>query len=103
MILNSGDILNLSVALAVVAVALFLSLALYQLFSSLRKINRISTQVEKGVNKIDSLVDLIRQKVKSSSSYLFVLGKLANRAMDYFSEKSKKKKEEEKKNKTKKD
>jgi len=87
MLETSKDILNISIAVAVIALVIFLCWTLYYLISNLRRINRISQKVEKGVMKMDSLIDLIKSKVKQSSSYLFLFSKLADKAMDYFSTK----------------
>ncbi len=88
---TSGDILNISIAAAVVAVAIFLCWTMYYLITNLKRINKVSKQVEIGINKIDGLIDLIKNKIKQSSSYVFLLGKLADKAMDYFNKKSTKK------------
>ncbi len=88
---TSGDILNISIAVAVVAVAIFLCWTMYYLITNLKRVNKVTKQVEIGINKVDKLIDLIRSKVKQSSSYIFLLGKLADKAMDYFNKKSDKK------------
>ena len=93
MLETSRDILNLSIAVAVIALVVFLCWTLYYLISNLKRINRISQKIESGVTKVDGLVDLIKSKVKQSSSYLFLFSKLADKAMDYFSHRSKEKKE----------
>ncbi|MDD3711136.1 MAG: DUF948 domain-containing protein [Patescibacteria group bacterium] len=95
MLETSKDILNVSIAGAVIVLVIFLCFALYYLIANLKRINRISGQVEKGVTKIDNLVDLIKNKVNQSSSYLFLFGKLAEKAMSYFISKKDKKNEEE--------
>ncbi len=92
---TSKDILNISIAVAVVAVAIFICWTMYYLVSNLRRINRISQKVEKGVMKVDGLIDLIKSKVKQSSSYFFLFSKLAERAMDYFSSRRRPSRDEE--------
>ncbi len=96
MLETSKDILNISIAVAVVILVIFLCFVLYYLIANLKRINRISGQIEKGVSKIDDLVDLIKNKVNQSGSYLFLLGKLAERAFDYFGNKKKSDKDETK-------
>ena len=81
---NSRDILNISVSAAVLVVATFLCVALFYLIANLRRVNKVSAQIEKGVDKVEGLMELIQDKIKQSSSYLFLFGKLAERAMDYF-------------------
>lgn len=95
MLETSKDILNISIAGAVIVLVIFLCFALYYLIANLKRINRISKQVEKGVTKVDGLVDLVKTKINQSSSYLFLFGKLAERAMSYFMSKKGEKNEEE--------
>ncbi len=89
MLETSRDILNISIATAVVAVAIFLCWTMFYLISNLKRINKVTRQVELGVSKVDSLVDLIKSRVKKSGSYVFLLTRLAERAIDYFSSKKK--------------
>lgn len=92
---TSQDILNISVASAVVILVIFLCVALYYLIANLKRINKVSAQIEKGINKVEGVVDLVQDKIKQSSSYFFLFGKLAERAMDYFMSKKSRKNEEE--------
>lgn len=91
---NSRDILNISVSAAVLVVAIFLCVALFYLIANLRRVNKVSAQIEKGVDKVEGLMELIQDKIKQSSSYLFLFGKLAERAMDYFMSKKSRKYED---------
>lgn len=100
MMQTSGDILNFSISLAVLAVAFFLCWFLFYLIVSLRRVYKITAQAKKITDKIENLVNLIKSKVKQSGSYLFLFSKLADKAMDYFGEKMKEKKEKEKEEKT---
>ncbi|PKM91602.1 hypothetical protein CVU82_00090 [Candidatus Falkowbacteria bacterium HGW-Falkowbacteria-1] len=95
MMQTSGDILNLSISLAVLAIAVFLCWSLYYLIASLRKINKISNQAKKIGDKIENLVNLTKSRVKQSGSYFFILTKLADRAIDYFNKKSQDKEDKE--------
>ncbi len=90
---TSGDILNISISLAVLVVAFFLSWLLFYLVVSFKRIYKITAQAQKISNKTEDLLNLIKSKVKQSGSYFFLFSKLADRAMDYFGEKIKEKKE----------
>jgi len=92
---TSRDILNISLSSAVLIVAAFLCVTLFYLISNLRRVNKVSRQIEKGVDKIEGLMDLVQDKIKQSSSYFFLFGKLAERAMDYFMSKKSRRNEEE--------
>lgn len=97
MFTTSKDVLNLSIATSVIILVAFLCWTLYYFIANLKRINKISKRVEKGVDKVDGLIDLIRDKVKQSSSYFFLLSKVADKAMDYFNKRNKEKKEKSKK------
>ena len=91
---TSRDILNISISVAVVVLVIFLCVALYYLISNLKRVDKISRQVEKGIDKVDNLVDLIKDKVKQSSSYFILLGNLVEKGIDYFSRKRQERREE---------
>ena len=99
MLNNSGDILNVSIAVAVIAVAIFICLTLYHLTVSVRRINKISRQIEIGVRKLDNLMDLLKSRIKKTSSYLFIISKIADKAMDYFNKKKEEGEDKKEKNK----
>ncbi|MCK9438729.1 MAG: hypothetical protein WCY43_03400 [Patescibacteria group bacterium] len=90
---TSGDILNISISLAVLVVAFFLSWLLFYLVISFKRIYKITAQAQGIANKTENLLNLIKSKIKQSGSYLFIFSKLADKAMDYFGEKMKEKKE----------
>lgn len=102
MFTTSGDILNLSIAISVIAVAIFLCWTLYHLISSLRRVNKISRQVENITSKTSGLIDLIKSKIKQSGSYIFLFGKLIDQAINYFNNKKSNQEEKTEKNSTKK-
>ncbi len=91
---TSRDILNISVSVSVVVLVIFLCVALYYLIANLKRINKISQQIEGGVDKINNLVDLIKSKIKQSSSYLFLLSNLIDKAVDFFNKKKENRQEE---------
>ena len=84
---TSGDVLNIVLAICIVALTVFLCVSLYYLISSIKKTHRIINMVESGVSKADEVISIARQKIKGGGAYLVLLGELAKRAMDYFSEK----------------
>lgn len=90
---TSGDILNISISLAVLVVAFFLSWLLFYLVISFKRIYKITAQAQNISNKVEDLINLIKSKIKQSGSYFFLFSKLADKAMDYFGEKMKEKRE----------
>lgn len=90
---SSSDILNISIALAVLGVSVFLCIFLYRLIENLRRVSVISKKLESISTNAEELVSSLKSKVKQSSSYVFLLTRLAEKAMDYFSQNKKEKKE----------
>ena len=90
MMQTSGDILNFSIAVAVLVVAFFLSWLLFYLINSFRRVYKITDQAKKIGDKIENLVDGLGNKVRQSGTYFFAVSRVIDRAMDYF-ERSKKK------------
>ena len=90
---TSGDILNLVLAACIIALTIFLCLALFYFISSIRKTHRVIKMVEGGVAKAEEVINIARDKIKSGGAYFMILGELAKRAMGYFSEKQSEKAE----------
>ncbi len=91
---TSRDILNISISTAVVVLVIFLCITLYYLIANLKRINKISRQIENGVDKVDNLIDLIRSKLTQSNSYLMLLGNLVEKGLDFFNNRKQETKEE---------
>lgn len=90
---TSADILNLVLAVCIIALTIFLCISLFYLISSIRKTHRVIKMVEGGVSKAEAVINIVNDKIKSGGAYLMVLGEVAKRAMDYFSEKQAEKSE----------
>lgn len=96
---TSADILNLVLAVCIIALTVFLCISLFYLISSIRKTHRVIKMVEGGVSKAEAVINIVNDKIKSGGAYLMILGEVAKRAMDYFSEKKSEGKEKSKKRK----
>ncbi len=95
---TSRDILNISISTAVVVLVVFLCISLYYLIANLKRINKISRQIEEGVDKVDNLIDLIRNKLRQSSSYLMLFGNLVEKGLDFLNNRKQEKKENDENN-----
>lgn len=89
---TSKDLLNLSISLAVLLVAFFLARLLFYLIQNLRRLRNIGQGAEKAIDKTNDLLELFKGRLKNGSSHLLLLGKLAEKALDYFKEKKASKK-----------
>ena len=83
MFATSHDILNWVLAASSGVLVFFLCWSLYYFIASAQRIYRLIKQVEKGVTKAESLMDLIREKISSSASYLAVFGEILKRGMEF--------------------
>lgn len=73
---TSTDILNWAISLSVLAVAFFICYGLYLLITTLRKGMKIIKLAENIVHKAENLLDLIKNKISSSASYLYMVTEL---------------------------
>lgn len=83
MFATSHDILNWVLAASSGVLVFFLCWALYYFIASAQKIYRLIKQVERGVDKAESLIDLIRDKISSSATYLNIFGEVLKRGMEF--------------------
>lgn len=81
---SSKDILNLVAAISIASLAFFLCWALYYIITSARSSVRVIRKVEQGVDKAESLIDLVKEKLSSSASYLMILSNLVKKGIEIF-------------------
>jgi len=98
---TSGDVLNLVLSVSIVALSTFLCIALAYLISSLQKTHRIIKRIESGVTKLEEVVGLAREKLKSGAAYFMILGEFAKKALEFFLDKKREDKGEKTKTKVK--
>ena len=96
MLLTSIDVLNLVLAICVSLLTVFLCWAIFYFISFARSIRRITKKAERGVNKVEQIIEMVRQQLSSNSVYLSLFSSLVQKAMNVVKEKktktSKKKK-----------
>ncbi len=83
MLATSSDILNLVLAGSAIVLTFFVCWAIYYLVASVHLIYRLSKRIEKGVTKVEEVVDIARDKLKNSSTYFMILGEIAKKALDF--------------------
>lgn len=94
MFASSIDILNLILAICIVALTFFLCWSLYYFISSAQKIHSLIKRVESGVAKAEEVVSIVQEKLKSGSAYLMVLTEIAKQAMEFAKKRAKSNSEE---------
>lgn len=80
---TSRDILNWVLAASAGALAFFLCWSLYYFIASAQRIFRLIKNVEQGVAKAEALLDLIKDKISGSASYLMILGEILKRGVEF--------------------
>lgn len=92
---TSGDILNLVLAISIAALAFFLCLGLYYVITVFRKGLNLVKKGEDIIGKIEMVLDLVKNKVSSSASYIFTLGELVKKVSSLIRDKRKDRYEDE--------
>ncbi len=92
---TSADILNWAISLSVLAVAFFICYGLYLLITTLRKGMKIIKLAENIIFKAESLLDLIKNKISSSASYLYMVTELVKKVSKIVKDKKTDKEEDE--------
>jgi cell shape-determining protein MreC len=85
---SSLDILHLVLTICSLALTFFLCWSLYYFISSAQKVHKLIKRVESGVTKVEEVISLVNEKVKSGSAYLMVLTEIAKQAMEYAKKRS---------------
>jgi hypothetical protein len=93
MLENSKDLLNIVSAISIATLVFFICWALYYVIASARRTFKLVKRIEQGVEKAESLIDLIKDKVSSSATYLNILSNLVKKGMDFTEKRSEKKRE----------
>jgi CHASE3 domain sensor protein len=87
MFLTSGDILNLTLAICLGLLTIFLCWAIYYLVISVHRFYRIVKKVETIVTEAEALVDRVKEKMQGSAAYLFTISEVAKKIFDFVKEK----------------
>jgi len=84
---TSVDVLNLVLAVCLIALTFFLCWAVYYFVASIQKIHKLIKRVEGGVAKAEEIIGIAKDKLKNSATYFMILAEIAKRAMEFVQEK----------------
>ena len=87
MTLEAKDILYLALAIAVLWLAVFLSLALYHVIGILRDAHRFTHDIEERFDRFEHTIHRLREKFEHSTSTMLLLGEGVKQLLSYFLEK----------------
>jgi hypothetical protein len=79
---TSHDILLLTIAACVAAFTIFLCWGMFYLIGMASNVFKIVKDARRMVDKIEGLIDAIKDKVNSSASYLFLIGEALKKIME---------------------
>jgi len=83
---NSNDILNLVLAVCVLALSFFLCWAIYYFIASIQKFYRITKRLEKIAGDVEETVGNIKSKFTSGATSMMMFAEFAKHAMDFIKE-----------------
>jgi len=95
MLEKSGDILNISIAIAVLSLAGLSSWAIYYVAMMLRQSFKMVKEMRDRMHKIDDLVKSMKEKIEHSTSYLLLIGEGVKKLVEIIDKKTDKKAKEE--------
>ncbi|MCX6797779.1 MAG: hypothetical protein NTX66_00975 [Candidatus Falkowbacteria bacterium] len=83
---TSSDILNLVLAICVLALSFFLCWAIYYFIVSIQKFYRITRRVEKITQDVEETVTNLKGKLTGGASSVLMFTEFAKHAMDFIKE-----------------
>lgn len=84
---TSQDILNLTKAVSIAALAGFTCWFIYYLARITQQIFRVVKEMRDRLHKIDELLKLVKEKIESSVSYLLLIGEGMKKLVEVISSK----------------
>lgn len=84
MVDSSKDILFLTLAAAIVVVTFFLAWALYLGIHMLRDLRMATRSVRQNVEKAGEVLDLLKEKIAASTSYLGIIAEGAKQVLRFW-------------------
>jgi len=93
LIQTSRDLLNIVLAFCFLWLTIFIAWFIYYLAMMMREVFKITREMHDRVNKIDHLIDLIKEKFEHNTAYLLLIGEGIKKLVDIakkFNKKSKK-------------
>ncbi|MDA3840441.1 MAG: hypothetical protein PF572_05090 [Patescibacteria group bacterium] len=70
---TSADILNIVKAVSIFSLAMFTSWAIYYLARTMKELFRLIKETRGMFNKIEGVIDSVKEKVEHSTSYLLLM------------------------------
>jgi hypothetical protein len=79
---TSHDILLLTISVCVAAITIFLCWGMFYIVAGIRNLFKVTNDVKNILKKTEETIDVIKQKVHESTTYLVLLGEVLKKIMD---------------------
>jgi hypothetical protein len=94
---NSQDILNITKAVSIFALAGFACWLIYYLARITQSLFRVIKEMQDRLHKIDEILKAVKEKIESSASYLILIVEGVKKLVEVMGEKKKSRKSDAKK------
>lgn len=84
---SSKDILYYVIAFCVLWFTIFICWLLFQFISIMSKMRRLVKSIQEKVEKVDEIINLVKDKIEHSATYLGVIVEGVGKLVSYFKEK----------------
>ncbi len=84
---SSKDVLYFTIAVCIAAFTFFSCLGLYYFAGFLRNVFKISKDLKKILKKVENIIDILKEKIQFSASYLFLIGEAVKKILEIMSDK----------------
>jgi hypothetical protein len=82
LIQNSGDILNIIIALSVMLLTFFVCWVLFYVAMSLYNVFKITKEAREGLRKAHEVLDFLKKRLKSTLSYVYLLEEIGQKMIE---------------------
>lgn len=90
---TSGDVLNLTLSVCIVALTIFICWGIYYGIRIIKSIFEVIDQIQRTADRLEKLVVETKEKIESSFSAMKITSEAVKGVIDYFANRKKKKDE----------
>jgi hypothetical protein len=102
LIQNSGDVLNIVIAVAVALLVLFVCWGLFYLVMTVRNLYKISKEAREGFSKVSEVLSRAKEQLESGTFYLSLISGVVKKGVKFLRDKTGESKDKKKNSKSKK-
>lgn len=91
LIQNSGDLLNIIIAISILLLTFFICWVLFYVAMSLYNVFKITKETREGLKKAHEVLDFLKKRLKSTLSYVYLLEEIGQKMIELIGNYKKKK------------